>query len=384
MVKRFSKASKSKKEYIKNVKHYIGEELSSAKENNNSVNELILKEAATDRDKALLFNYLLLMNKINSRILFGVDLGQDEYNELGTFSVSKYSYVNQYQLGSKWYSVRFEDFEKFEEKNLSRFLVITDDFDKFGEIFHNNAIQVSYYVSPGTMSHIDGVTYNKYIKDSSAFYNLLNLYKQKNSFQLFFQFLILIPIGALVLSLFRNIIGFKTFGIFMPILLGLFLNSVGLLYGSVILTFVILLGLFERYILDKFYLLAVPRLSIILTMIVILFIGLSIFHTHFGWFESLSFKAIPVVILAVFIERLSIQLIEEGLQKSIAPILGTISIAVMTYFIYEILFIRVLLFTHPELLISIIGVQVLIGSYHGYRVSEVLRFKDFLKEEENV
>ena len=51
-------------------------------------------------------------------------------------------------------------------------------------------------------------------------------------------------------------------------------------------------------------------------------------------FTTQMFSGAPIVILAVFVETLSVQLLEEGIVKSAPPILGTLFIALLSYALY--------------------------------------------------
>jgi hypothetical protein len=187
-------------------------------------------------------------------------------------------------------------------------------------------------------------------------------------------------VGTLVLSIARNIIGIPTFGIFTPILLTLFFKETSLGFGALFFFIVVLIGIGERYVLDKFYLLAVPRLSIILTLVIMLMISYSLFSTDISFISQKHLAFFPIVIVTTNIERLSILITEEGLLSTIKTLLGTLAIAIMGYMLYSIHALEMFMFTNPELLFSIIGFLILIGKYKGYRLSEFLRFRDLVRQ----
>src|SRR5207248_9735175 len=83
------------------------------------------------------------------------------------------------------------------------------------------------------------------------------------------KFLLLLPLSALIVSVYRTVIGVPTFGTFAPALLGLaFLDWKALPWGMGIIFMTVMLGWGLRHALDRFHLLLVPRLSILLTLIV--------------------------------------------------------------------------------------------------------------------
>ena len=88
------------------------------------------------------------------------------------------------------------------------------------------------------------------------------------------RFLLLLPLAALIVSIFRTVIGMPTFGTFSPALLGLaFLDLKALPVGLPIFVLLILAGWGMRHLLDRFHLLQVPRASALLTLIVVLLPG---------------------------------------------------------------------------------------------------------------
>ena len=60
-----------------------------------------------------------------------------------------------------------------------------------------------------------------------------------NGAQAIYQVLVLIPLGGLLVVVLRNVIGFPTFGTFMPILIALAFRETQLLWGIVLFTFIV-------------------------------------------------------------------------------------------------------------------------------------------------
>ena len=62
--------------------------------------------------------------------------------------------------------------------------------------------------------------------------------------QLTFKILLMIPLGGLVIAFLRQVIGVKTFGTFMPVLIALAFRETGLLAGLVLFVLVVIAGLY--------------------------------------------------------------------------------------------------------------------------------------------
>ncbi len=207
----------------------------------------------------------------------------------------------------------------------------------------------------------------------------LSLYRLPLPVQAVFATILLIPVGTLVLCFARNLLGVPTFGMFTPILLTVFFKETTLAFGLMFFLVVVLLGFLERWLLDRLYLLALPRLSVLLTLVIIFLMAVSLTGateyfgvSHFGYF--------PIVIVTVFIERFSIMLTEEGPVNTLKTLLGTLVISLLAYALYSFDTLEILVFTNPELLLAVIGLLILVGKYKGYRLSEFIRFRDLVKQ----
>jgi len=84
-----------------------------------------------------------------------------------------------------------------------------------------------------------------------------SLFSPAGRIQTTFRILMLVPIGALMICLLRNIIGFPTFGIFLPVLMALAFRNTGSGLRLGIFWGVVLIGYVIRRWIDKLRLLLV-------------------------------------------------------------------------------------------------------------------------------
>lgn len=194
-----------------------------------------------------------------------------------------------------------------------------------------------------------------------------------------FRLILLIPLGALIVSIFRNIVGLVTFGTFMPVLIALAFRSTKLWWGLLLFTVVVVIGLGSRWAMDRLKLLVVPRLSIIATFLVILLALGTIIGQQFGIYRIMAVALFPMVIMTMTIERLSIILMEKGKKEAIIISMGTLVVALCCYAVMSVTHVQDFLFAFPEILFAFISVQILIGRYTGYRLTEYFRFINFIK-----
>lgn len=217
--------------------------------------------------------------------------------------------------------------------------------------------------------------YLERVRTSSHPLERWSLFTLPEQYQETFRILLLVPLGALMICLLRNIVGFPTFGIFMPVLMALAFRSTGLAYGLVIFGGVSLAGYLARSALERFRLLLVPRLSVILTAVILMFTAVALVGNRLGQSEMMAVGLIPFVILTMTIERLFVTAEEAGTQKALRTAAGSAAVASITYQLVDLDPLQLTFFVYPELLLAVAGLQVLVGRYTGYRLSELFRFK---------
>lgn len=190
-----------------------------------------------------------------------------------------------------------------------------------------------------------------------------------------YRVLLLIPLGGFLLVILRNVIGVKTFGTFMPVLIALAFRETQLLWGIALFTLIVALGLVMRFYLDQLKLLLVPRLAAVLIVVVLLMAGISIISHQLGLEPGLSIALFPMVILTMTIERMSIVWDERGPAEAIHQGVGSLAAATLVYLVMSNHYIAHLAFVFPELLFLVLALTLLLGRYSGYRLFELFRFK---------
>ena len=191
--------------------------------------------------------------------------------------------------------------------------------------------------------------------------------------------ILLLPVGVLLLVILRNVIGIRTFGTFMPVLIGLAFRETQLVWGLFLFTTLIALGLSIRLYLAHLQLLVVPRLSAILIIVIFLMAGFSILTHKLGLERGLSVALFPMVILTMTIERMSIVWEELGALETLQQGAWSLVAAVLAYIVMTISYIEHLVFVFPELLLILLAGMLLLGRYSGFRLLELPRFKALAK-----
>jgi hypothetical protein len=186
---------------------------------------------------------------------------------------------------------------------------------------------------------------------------------------------LLVPVGVLFLVILRNVIGIRTFGTFMPVLIALSFRETELLWGVFLFIILVGTGLLIRLYLEHLKLLVVPRLAAILIVVIGLMAFLSVLTNKLGLERGLSVALFPMVILTMTIERMSIVWDELGAFEALKQGSGSIIAAVIAYLIMSIKFVEHLVFVFPEVLLILLAATLLLGRYSGFRLLELRRFK---------
>jgi hypothetical protein len=195
-----------------------------------------------------------------------------------------------------------------------------------------------------------------------------------------YQIMIMIPIGVLVILILRNLGGLQTLGTFTPVLIVLAFRETQLGFGIALFTLITALGLSLRSYLEHLKLQMLPRLSVVLTFVVVLIAVISLFSHKLGLERGLSVALFPMVILTMTIERLSITWEERGGSHAFKVAIGTLVAATLAHLLMSIDELTYFVFTFPAVLLILVGFMLAMGRYRGYRLTELFRFKAFLKD----
>ncbi len=205
----------------------------------------------------------------------------------------------------------------------------------------------------------------------------ISLYQLPVATQSALRTLLLVPLGALILALFRNVIGFQTFGTFMPVLVAFALRQANLGMGLAMVAGVIGIGVLGRLVLDRLRLLLVPRLSILLCVVVLGVTAFALVGKDFGNRDFFAGVLFPIVILTMLCERFSIAIAEEGMRNALARMGYSLLVVAAVYPVMRNARAEHLMFSFPELILVVMGCLVWIGGYTGYRLMDLIRFRSF-------
>lgn len=212
-------------------------------------------------------------------------------------------------------------------------------------------------------------------RDTGSEVVTLSLFSLPLSTQAVYRVLTVVPLGIFILVIIRNVVGLRTLGTFMPVLIALAFRETKLVWGLFLFTSVVGAGLLFRAYLEHLKLLLVPRLASVLIFVVLFMAALSVVSARLGLEGGLSVALFPMVILTMTIERVSVIWDELGPNAALKQAGASLLVAALCYLVMSNEFVQHLFFTFPELLLVLLAGTLLLGRYSGYRLLELPRFR---------
>ncbi len=329
--------------------------------------QILMRERNTPLERARFFASALSLRTISARVAQGFPLGDEEPSK----TLTPFLQVHD---GTEWITINLENGDRgFPEdfflwsKTDKPILNVSADADANVEFAALPDLSDALTVAQRRTDVRDGRLLN---------YSLLSL---PASVQANYRLLLMVPVGAFIMLLLRNVIGIKTFGTFMPVLIALAFDKTKLLSGVVLFITIVGLGLLVRFFMEKIRLLLVPRLTAVLILVVMLMAFVSILSNRLGYDVGMSVALFPIVIMAMTIERMCVAWDERGPAFAMQQGFGSLATACLAYLVMSWEPLKHLFFVFPELLLVLFALTLLVGRYSGYRLTELRRFKSLAK-----
>jgi hypothetical protein len=213
------------------------------------------------------------------------------------------------------------------------------------------------------------------VTNSDSLFAKLGVQRLPIEEQSMFKLLLLLPLGAAVVVFMRVIIGLKTSGTFMPVLIALAFLQTSLGAGLVSFVLIVAIGLALRSYLSRLNLLLVSRIATLIVMVIFLISAFSIIGYQLGYSTGMTITFFPMIIIAWTIERMSILWEEDGPTEVMKQGGGSLLVAVLAYLLMQWSILEHLTFNFPELNLVLLALILAMGQYTGYKLSELRRFR---------
>ena len=219
-----------------------------------------------------------------------------------------------------------------------------------------------------------------YARNSDSVFARIGMHSLPIEEQSMFRMLLLLPLGAAVVVFMRVLIGVRTAGTFMPILVSLAFLQTSLLPGLVSFIAVVGIGLVMRGYLSRLNLLLVARIATLIVLVIFVISALSVIGYQLGYSTGMIITFFPMIIIAWTIERMSILWEEEGAREVMVQGGGSLFVAVVAYLLMHQPLLEHLSFNFPELNLVLLAAILAMGQYTGYKLTELRRFRAMLED----
>ena len=321
--------------------------------------------------RAELLVHILQLGKVQSRVIGVLDLKDGRRNQklkpyVAVFNGTEYKVFNP-QNGTTGLT-----------KNQ---LIWTDNGNSLLDIAGGKNALVSFTTISNSVSAIEAGQ-RKANVDMAAGEELvpLSLSALPVEEQSLFKGLLLLPIGVVIVVFLRIIVGIKTSGTFMPVLIAMSFLQTSLTFGLVGFVSIVGVGLIVRSWLSHLNLLLVARISAVIITVIALIGMISFFTYKIGLTEGVKITFYPMIILSWTIERMSILWEEEGYKEVIKQGGGSLFVAVCAYLSMSSFFIQHLTFNFLGIQLILLSLVLIMGNYTGFRLSELKRFKPLAEQ----
>lgn len=200
---------------------------------------------------------------------------------------------------------------------------------------------------------------------------------------------LMLPVVATLIGFLRHILGFKTLGIYLSLILTFILVQIGfennngnvlnaLKYGIPLIVTVFISSLLWYFPFKKWALHYYPKLSIVITGVTIVILMLIILSglAHLGTFIKLN--AFILIMIVGITEKYFIMLARKNISTILFISIESLIVAILCYFLVSWGAFQELLFNYPYLILLLFPINYFIGKFTGLRLSEYLRFWNIL------
>jgi len=318
------------------------------------------KGVCTEKGKSRLLTAMFRAAGIPSRVAGGLVLNDDKKGDT--------DFWTQAYIGEKWVTFDVER-GHFAELPATHLEIFRGDYS-LGNRFEGSVLDHYYDISRDRVND-----YPKY-----ALFDIWNLIDGNELPMRPVMVLLLLPLGAYIVAICTNVVGFKTYGVFLPVLIAFSFIDMGLIQGLIFFTLIIGLISLMSFPLERWGILHTPKIVCLLTLVAIYCLAaVKLFYVT-GWVAPSATLTFPIIILTLIAERFAQKVEEESLYDALFIYGQTLIVTLSCYWILSASVIQHFFITFPEALIGIAGLSLLLGKWIGLQLFEYSRFSKIDKE----
>ncbi|MCW9023642.1 MAG: transglutaminase-like domain-containing protein [Gammaproteobacteria bacterium] len=359
LIEELTKNSADKQQLLDNIFNYTHNKLITDKKlKNDTLLHIIKTKHTTPRGRARLLIALSRAAKYPSRIVTGFRLEESSYSP-------PHFWVEIYDE-DKW--IPYDPENGYKNQLPPNYIPV-----KRGD---ENIITLSETVKTNITYKIKyDYEYREQLSlhDKSLF-DVIDLTRLPISMQNTLFILLLFPLGALINTFFRQVIGIRTYGAFTPSLLAL-----SAIYSDWITALVLAAVVGSIALTGRSFIPGKPermsRLTMVITLVIFgMILSVSIME-YFQLQTEGQIVLVPMVIMTMLVDRFYTVLDESGAHIAITRLYWTITVAVISFFLFQMDFLGYFLLKYPEFHLFTLSSALLLSVYKGKKLSNLELFK---------
>ena len=197
-----------------------------------------------------------------------------------------------------------------------------------------------------------------------------------------------LPIVATIVTFTRYILGWKSLTIYASLLLSFALYDLsrtsngsvdvirGLVYGGTLILGSTFIAYLFQSLAKEIRLHYLAKVSLILTCMSVAFFFLLYALIQFNERTFISLSPLAVIIIILVVDIFTRGQLRKGPEKSAYLISQTIILSFVLFLIMSVQWTKQILLSHPEIVLYTILINIFVGRWRGFRLSEYLRFKN--------
>lgn len=213
-------------------------------------------------------------------------------------------------------------------------------------------------------------------------FSLISYLIQKGVPQETIVLILMLPIIATVIAFVRQIIGWKAFGIYTPLISVFAFWAIGLKYGLIVFAVILLVGILLRFLVKHLRLLYLPRIAIVLTGVALSIFVLLFIIAAIGKNNLLKISIFPILIIISLLEEFIGVQTKKGFKQAVIVSLETVFLSIVCYYLIIWPWLQNILLNYPWLVLLTVVFNIALGKWIGLRLSEYFRFSQVIKHVE--
>lgn len=347
--------ARGQKDLIQRIFHYVRNHITySAQSGASTAASAIATGRANDRGRARAMVALCRAARIPARVVTGFELAEQ--------SEAQPLHWVQVHHGGRW--TDFDPTQGFDGRLPDNYVAFSRDgplIDVRGASIKDENYQVSEVDVPASIAG----------GEHSNPLSVLDLSRLPLSARATLATLLLLPLGALLNTFVRSVVGIQTFGTFTPAMLALAAIYVDWITATVIFIVVAVIALFGRSTLPGLQLVRAPRLTIVFALVALAMALAVSLMAYFDLLTGAQVILLPIVILTSLVDRIYTVVDEQGLHTALIRLLWTGITAIGCFFILTSDALGEWLVKYPEMHLITIALVVAFAAYRGPKLARM-------------